>query len=175
MQMVELLLDKGVDCRSKHGLTALMTAAKGGPRELLTRRGADLEAQGVLGSTTLHLAATYSDTKMVRLLLDCGARVDCLRKNGATSLMIAASRGVEMVELLVERGADLNARDSLGSGPLHYATKLSAQAVNLLLDKGIEVDCVRGDKATALMIAAHCGKTDGRAANTSRRRSECKR
>ena len=59
-----------------------------------------------------------------------------------------------MAELLVERGADLNARDSLGSGPLHCAAKLSAQAVNLLLDKGVEVDYLRGDEATALMIAA---------------------
>jgi ankyrin repeat protein len=64
-----------------------------------------------------------------------------------------------MVELLIRRGVDPNARDSHGHLPLHFAAMSSStKTVNLLLDSGVEVDCLREDRATALMIAADCGE-----------------
>lgn len=110
---------------------------------LTLERGTDLEAQDVFGSMALHVAAMHSDAKMVKLLLDCGARVDCPRRDRATALMIAAGRPEkDIVELLAEPGADLYAKDSHGWMPLQYAARNNnVQVVELLLDKGVGVDC----------------------------------
>jgi ankyrin repeat protein len=86
---------------------------------LTLERGTGLEAQDTSGSMALHVAAMHSNAKMVKLLLDCGARVDCPRRDRVTALMIATGRPEkDVVELLAERGADLYARDSHGWMPL---------------------------------------------------------
>ncbi|CAG8884527.1 unnamed protein product, partial [Penicillium egyptiacum] len=52
-------------------------------------------------------ASVNGDPKIVRLLLDHGANVDCQNKNGWTPINAAADEGfLEIVELLIKKGAD---------------------------------------------------------------------
>ncbi|CAG8884951.1 unnamed protein product, partial [Penicillium egyptiacum] len=61
--------------------------------ELLIEKGADFEIPTGWGQTALYNASVNGDPKIVRLLLDHGANVDCQNKNGWTPINAAADEG----------------------------------------------------------------------------------
>ena len=63
------------------------------------------------GSSALHIAANSGSVKLVKLLTDCGADPNLLRKDGHTPLSVAVVAGdLPVVKELVERGAEVSAR-----------------------------------------------------------------
>ena len=69
--------------------------------DVLVAEGTGCDVDGVLadGATALFLAAQGGFTGIVRLLLDCGARPDAARVDGATPLLIARQVSVLYVPL----------------------------------------------------------------------------
>ena len=64
------------------------------------------------GSSALHIAANSGSVKLVKLLTDCGADPNLLRKDGHTPLSVAVVAGdLPVVKELVERGAEVSARN----------------------------------------------------------------
>src|SRR5688572_7256848 len=79
-------------------------------RRLLAAK-VDVNEPGGDGTTALHWAAYNGAAETARLLIDAGADVGALTRNGAlTPLMLAATNGsAPVVELLLAARADPNA------------------------------------------------------------------
>ncbi|HEX4998511.1 MAG TPA: ankyrin repeat domain-containing protein [Terriglobia bacterium] len=75
--------------------------------------------------TPLMFAAREGHVDAARLLLDAGADVNAVDKNGITPLFMAISNNrVPMARLLIDRGADIHARDWYGRTPLFAAIEM---------------------------------------------------
>ncbi|KAK6525188.1 hypothetical protein TWF694_005334 [Orbilia ellipsospora] len=111
---VKVLMEAGVDVEDTRGFcgeTALMHAIKckceGVVAALLER--ADVEARDINGMTPLSIAINIGEERIVKLLLEKGAKL------GSESLTGALKTGQEgIVRLLVENGADLECRGGRG-------------------------------------------------------------
>jgi ankyrin repeat protein len=99
--------------------TALMAAAVAGQVEnvrLLIAAGADVNLAALSTQETplIAVAKRHGRTSIARVLIDAGAKLDCVDASAATALHWAANRGfAPLVRLLLLRGADtgpLNAR-----------------------------------------------------------------
>ena len=131
---------------------------------LLLNRGADPNASDATRTTPLHLAASRSDSdRIVRRLLDAGARVDVQTKDGWAPLHEASRTGhVDAVRLLTERGSALEFGGVALWQPLHMAASLGrVDAVDVLLRAGANADCVGGPDGNTPLIEAIYHGNDG--------------
>eukprot|EP00747_Dinoflagellata_sp_TGD_P167191 gnl/TRDRNA2_/TRDRNA2_191173_c0_seq1.p1 gnl/TRDRNA2_/TRDRNA2_191173_c0~~gnl/TRDRNA2_/TRDRNA2_191173_c0_seq1.p1 ORF type:complete len:428 (-),score=119.32 gnl/TRDRNA2_/TRDRNA2_191173_c0_seq1:70-1353(-) len=128
------------------GETALILAAKGGHAVIaldLVARGAELEPRDARRSWTalMHSAARGSHD-VARALLEKGACVSVLGKDGETPLMLAALFGhTPVVEALLEYGAEVDQCAEDGKRGLTHA-------------------CYKGYWATALCLVSHGASLD---------------
>ena len=85
--------------------------------------GADLNSVSRdRGSTALMDAAARGDQEICRLLIEAGATIDTVGKDGQTALMLAVgAKSEEVSALLLEGGADPHHRDKLGMTAHGYA------------------------------------------------------
>jgi ankyrin repeat protein len=94
------------------------------------------------GFSPLHLAAYFSRGDAVRLLLDRGADVAAVARNGSEVQPLhsaVAARSIEIVAALLVAGADPNARQQGGFTPLMAAEQHEQlEMIRLLLDHGAE-------------------------------------
>ena len=145
----------------------------------LIEAGADLNARGWDGGTTLHTAAlTNAEPAVVKVLLDAGADIAARDENGATPLHLATveenplnrspdSESPHVLAALLAAGADLSARDGKGDTPLLAAFARTrrleredpglTKAVRTLLEAGADPDARDRRGRTALHVAARRG------------------
>ena len=119
--------------------------------ELLCQHGANVEAQGRGGRTTLHAVIEWSDNVAVgavQFLLEHGADVNARREDLSTPLYLAAAKGnFEVAQLLLKHGADVNTQDKNQETPLHLVSdKVNLELVRVLLNYGANVNAknIRG-------------------------------
>jgi len=92
----------------------------------LLERGAEINATDVHGVTALMRAAAGGQRLMVTTLLEQGADPNMARNDGFTSLLLASFFGhEEIVRLLVEHGADTTAASRFGTSARMWATSRS--------------------------------------------------
>ena len=115
---------------------ASVTANSGLPNIFLDA-GADHSLTDKRGFTSLHIAVTRNDARLVRSLLDHGAQVNVRTQgDGRTPLMIASVAGFEeMVELLLSREADPSIVDGGGRSPLERAVECHRSGVAEILKR----------------------------------------
>lgn len=104
--------------------------------EFLISKGADVNATDHTGATPLFEA---SDSKLAKLLLDHGARVDIRDCWEYTALhrVARATRDPEAIRAIVKAGADISAVAEVQNTPLHEAVAGDkAEAVQALLELG---------------------------------------
>ncbi|CAM9885835.1 unnamed protein product [Ectocarpus sp. 8 AP-2014] len=144
-------------------------AAAEGNLDLFTRlmdAGADGKVgwRGCHGRTLLGAAACGKSDKMVRALLEAGARSDVNIHFGGerqSALHVAAARGAEgSCRALMIAGADPNLRDRRKHSPLHLAAGAGHHRVvgSLLLNRA-DVDAKTASQQTPLHLAAFKGHT----------------
>lgn len=110
---------------------------------LLLEDGANPNAKGPSGGTTLHDACTWARQSIIRLLLDYGADVNAKNDVGfpRTAIYAAASAGNEpVVRLLLKYGADPNGEGRDGTALMTAAHWSEVETVRLLLENGANVN-----------------------------------
>jgi ankyrin repeat protein len=114
------------------------------------------------GWTALHLNFGYLE--IVKVLLDSGADINAVSKNGfsATPLQGAAAfKKIDLAQLLIARGADVNCRGEEGGSPLHeVAGNGELEFAKLLLDHGANVNAKDDHGKTPLSIALEYKQTE---------------
>ncbi|KAH8897048.1 ankyrin, partial [Thozetella sp. PMI_491] len=109
------------------------------------------------GTTPLALAVLLGHVEIVKMLLDCGAKVDPDANNGESLLCLAVTTNhIRVLKLLVAHGAPVDATDNTGSTPLHLAVKkevISLEMVRALAIAGANPEARDRGKSTALMWA----------------------
>jgi ankyrin repeat protein len=84
------------------------------------------------GWTPLHLAAFFGHEEAARLLLEAGADVQAVSRNGLTNTPLhaaTAGKHEEVAMLLLEHGAESDAVDAGGYTPLQIATQNELKTV----------------------------------------------
>ncbi|OGE58278.1 hypothetical protein PENARI_c001G12521 [Penicillium arizonense] len=128
-KLVKLLLHRGANSRtaSKEGATALQLAVGTTHDEatvpLLIKSRFDMDVQNtVTGNTALHLAVELKRPRILAFLLEKGASMNILNRDGMTALQLACKTdNCEAASLLLERGTQLETRSSYGMTALHIA------------------------------------------------------
>ncbi|MGL5029329.1 MAG: ankyrin repeat domain-containing protein [Wolbachia pipientis] len=122
----------------------------------------DINAQGKLGRTQLHLASEVGEWDKVKLLLDNGANIEVQDRFGYTPIFLATQSGRwSVVELLLDRGADIDAQDEKGQTLLHFAASgNNLDMVQFLLNRGANIEVQDKFAWTPILSAAQSGKWD---------------
>eukprot|EP00954_Amorphochlora_amoebiformis_P016731 1314368-Amorphochlora_amoeboformis.AAC.1 len=166
----------------KKGWTPLMHASKLGHLEVarsLIDHKADLEIANKVcsqrenlnspnssnsqkqGWTALMFAVRYGRTRIMNLLLNCGANISRVNKDGFSALCVGAYYGqVEAVRQLIKAKADLNYRQK---GRQWTALMCAARfgfkdVVKQLVDAGADTEITDIDQFSPLSVATYFGK-----------------
>lgn len=99
------------------------------------------------------------DPLAVQRMLEHGACVEAVNKEGVSALMIAAGEGhLDVVKVLVMHKARVNATNDAGDTSLHFAVRHNhPEIAAYLLENGAAVDARNKKGVTPLMIAAWSG------------------
>lgn len=130
--------------------------------ELLIHNGADPNHYANQKISSLHVAVITQSERIVRLLLDNGAKVDLAESIGCTPLhtLVSSRKGRidKIIKLLLEYKADIKAVSFHADTPLHWAAKTANRwAVQVLLESGANREARNMDGETALDCAlARC-------------------
>jgi len=142
LKEVSLFLEAGFspDTKDKNGVPMLNISARAGNLEilqLLLRAGAQLNLQAEDRNTTAILDATMGKhKKLVNALIEAGADVNILSKDGQSALIVAIGNGYdEITEMLSKAGADPDVKDSLGASARTYAKLFGKNAILALFDE----------------------------------------
>lgn len=121
LEVAEFLLSKGANINAKCCNNKLSIVFEAGRIEkvevvrFLIKHGANL-------NESLHASAMVGDLKSVKLLLEKGANLNSLDRQGHTPLIMASWRGhINVAEYLIQKGADINVKDFSGSTALDRA------------------------------------------------------
>jgi ankyrin repeat protein len=109
----------------------------------------------------LHYAVMNDDIRMVTLLVNNGAFIDCTDDCRRTPLMISCERDHDAIsEFLMDRGASTIKKDSYGDTALHIAVKSkSYDCMNKLFssERAVDVNSKNNVHDTPLHIACRMG------------------
>ncbi|MGP0073557.1 MAG: ankyrin repeat domain-containing protein [Bryobacteraceae bacterium] len=124
---------------------------------LLTAKGADVNAAGADGTTSIMYAASNGDLELVRALIKAGANVKLANQLGTSAITEAAIIGsAPIVEALLKAGADPNFKTPNGETPLMAAARTGkVDAAKALLAAGADINAKENwGGQSALMWAA---------------------
>eukprot|EP00730_Choanoeca_flexa_P005848 TRINITY_DN12033_c0_g1_i10.p2 TRINITY_DN12033_c0_g1~~TRINITY_DN12033_c0_g1_i10.p2 ORF type:complete len:493 (+),score=90.42 TRINITY_DN12033_c0_g1_i10:1-1479(+) len=141
-EALALLIAQGADVNliSPGSRTTPLFEAADGPvqlAEMLIMAGADANVPTGRGAMPLHRASHRGLMDMMQCLLEAGARVNAVNKEGETALYLAACRSTACVRLLLDHAADVNIPNHLGNTPIFNAVKkVDLDMARLLMAKG---------------------------------------
>ncbi|XP_031635743.1 serine/threonine-protein phosphatase 6 regulatory ankyrin repeat subunit B-like [Contarinia nasturtii] len=130
--------------------------------KILIENGANVNAEGWLKRTPLHMAAVDGRTDTLKMLIEKGANVNAEDYYKNTPLHNAAYYGhTDLLKILIEKGANVCAEDNEYETSLHKAARRGyTDIVEILIEKGANVDGKDEFKETPLHQAAGKGHLD---------------
>ena len=169
LQTVRALIEHGAvvnEVNNRHK-TALWFACCDGQVDLvkiLLDTGTDLNIVDNFRDSSLH-AAIYGhcNPKTIQKLIDHGAHVNAVNKDGATPLLLACSRAqTESVRLLLKAKTDLDMTYADGDSCIHAAIAgdCSKEIIQEIIDYGADVNGVNKRGRTALLFSCFYRQMD---------------
>lgn len=165
-ETISLLLQYGANINKKHRnttYTPLMATIKkqnGLYAAYLVAHGAKVDILNSEGESALMLAVDYragkSDSTVIRKLLEAGANVNFIAKNGNTALSIACFNGdYEIVKLLLDKGAvaTTTAKNKNEIPILNACYAGSYESVLELMKHGADINIKDSYGTTALLLS----------------------
>ena len=131
----------------------------------MVESGGDVNvAVGFGGDIPLLAAVRLGDQELAALLIENGADVNFVDRNGNTPLHRSTWTSVSLTGLLIDHGADVNAENSFGDTPLHIAAGRvdSEQLIELLIENNANVNARNHLGFTPLHHAVTIGLTNTR-------------
>ena len=141
--------------------------------EFLLKHGAIVDVQDKRNKSSLHYgvegALLSGDTSfdVVSCLLNHGADINAPMNGKYTLLMSASSfQQVGLVNFLLEQGANVLLKDKDGNTALHFACGIwnsascACDVLNCLTENGADINAIRNDNCTPLMLASSGGYVD---------------
>lgn len=160
-EVADLLLARGAT------LSLFEAAAVGAAdrlREILTTAPDLLNTYSHDGWTALHLAAFFGHPGAAAYLIEQGAAVSAIGRNGMANTPLhaaLASNRSDVARLLIKAGADVSIGDGAGWTPLHLAAANgNRELVAELLERGARPDTATDKGETALALAAAKGHAE---------------
>ena len=143
--------------------------------EFLLKHGAIVDLQDKRNKSSLHYGVeralrTRFDTSfdVVSCLLNHGADLNAPMNSKYTPLMMASrSQHVTLVKFLLQQGANVLLKDKDGNTALHFActsgalwNSASCDLLSCLTENGADINALRNDNCTPLMVASSHGAVD---------------
>ncbi len=115
-----------------------------------------------MDESLLHYLAIEDEAEAVRVLLQCGANVNRLSRDGDAILNDTMHASIDTVRQLVEAGADVNYRTRCYGAPLHVVAPPDIETkIDLLLDAGADIYAENNSWETPLNAMVFNGHEDG--------------
>lgn len=126
---------------------------------LISAASIDINQPDDNGFTPLIMAAQEGHHRIVRALIDKGARLNVASNGKATALMLSAQHGfIVVAKLLVDAGAALETKNQVGCTALHLAAAEGHFAiVKVLIGAGAILGVKNNDRNTPLHLAVRPG------------------
>lgn len=126
---------------------------------LLVDKSFDANLPNDVHAYPLHYAVLSGSLRMVTILVNHRAFVDCIDSSKKTPLMVACEEeDHDIAEFLLDRGASTMTQDTAGNKPIHFAVKSRAQAcLRRLLSAEADVNSVNHMDETPLFVACKLG------------------
>ena len=169
IETVQAIIDHGVDVNAVNntGQTPLWLACCDGQVDfvkILLDTGADTNIIDKYGDSCLHAAMHgHCSTEVIQKILDHGAHVNAVNKDGATPLLLACSTAqTEAVKLLLGAMADPNIAYADGDTSLHTAIAgdCSKETIQEIIDHGADVNAMNKRGRTALLLGCFYRQMD---------------
>ena len=138
-----------------------LAAGQSDTTKFLLDQGVDINLKThTLGRPILHQAARAGMLDIVQILIEKGADLDTVSRNGGTVLHNAIWGGhKEIAELLISKGVKLDSKDRAGCTPLFIAADVgNIDIVELLIAQGADVNARNRTGSTPLLHAVSQGK-----------------
>jgi ankyrin repeat protein len=147
---------------SKHQMFYFVLGEYEEVEQYLRRNPNTIEKTNFMGTSPLHQAAGGNeDPRVIKSLLEAGAKVNMKDEIGETPLMAAASNGnPEVIKTLLESGADIEATDDFGVNILmRAAMNPNPDVMQMLIDHGADVHYESEGMGDVISFAASVSRT----------------
>lgn len=132
--VAQILINNGADVNfvdSYNGQTPLMKCNSAEIAVLLINAGADVNAATKYGKTVLMIHSEEDENDdIVSILLEKGARIESVDKEGNNALMYAAEDLKPSIVTLLNAGADFQQRNTLGESAVDIAVKIMSDFID---------------------------------------------
>ena len=124
---------------------------------LLIKEGEDVNKINTYDDgTALHIATTYGQKEIVKILIDADANVKAVDEDGNSALFYAES--TEVAKILIEAGANVKLKNKNEETALFYVEK--KEMAEFFVEKGLSLTAVNKQKRTPLILAAKNGHVE---------------
>ncbi|ROQ28856.1 ankyrin repeat domain-containing protein [Gallaecimonas pentaromativorans] len=145
IDMIDSLINQGFDIFDKtkkenwnilhRSLMSIRLTPKISTFEHLIRKGINTNDIDVYGNTPLHYAVRAKRADIIKSLIDNGAKVNIINKEGVSPLREAFSSlpfDYDSIKTLIENGADIDQKNENGSSIKDLAQKVAYQSDEIL-------------------------------------------
>jgi Ankyrin repeats (3 copies)/Ankyrin repeats (many copies) len=125
-------------------------------------RWANLDIRDDEGQTALIRAVRSNNVKIVKMLIEAGAKADIQDNEGKTALIFACTNSyTEIAKMLIESRAKLDIQGKNGRTALIWGARWGrTEIVKKLIDAGAKLDIQDQYGETALMLGVRWGRTE---------------